>query len=141
VETHPPDPTSNGKPDPWDSVSTELGSLGHRLREAYRKAATDRGPSEEEIGSALATLAGAWEQVATSFSAALADPAIRAQLKQAAGSLAAAVGVTISALGDELSGGSAVSETSGDEAVEQRGAGGGVVDGDGEPPTAQESEL
>lgn len=88
----------------WDTVSSELSSLGDRLRDAYRRVASDDGPTEDEIKHALATLAGAWEQVAASFSIALNDPDTRAHLEKAAGSLATALGATISALGGEVEG-------------------------------------
>ncbi|MGH8943467.1 MAG: hypothetical protein ACRDWF_11665, partial [Acidimicrobiia bacterium] len=58
----------------------------------------------EEVKKALSTLAGAWDQVAASFSAALSDPDTRASLKRAAGSFATALGTTVSGLGDEIRG-------------------------------------
>jgi hypothetical protein len=102
VETHQPDPTSNGEIDPWDAVSAEWSALKTRLKDTYQRIASDDAPTEEEIKEALATLAGAWDQVAASFSAAVGDPETRAQLKKAAGSFAAAVGATMSGLGEEL---------------------------------------
>jgi hypothetical protein len=76
--------------------------LKERLRNTYQDLASDDAPTEDEIRSALATLAGAWDQVAASFSAAMADPETRSQLKKAAGSLAAALGATVTGLGKEL---------------------------------------
>jgi hypothetical protein len=102
VDTHRPDPTSNGESDPWDAVTVEWTALKDRLRRTYLDLASDDGPSEEEIRDALATLAGAWDRVAASFSAAMGDPETRAQLKKAAGSLATALGATVSGLGDEI---------------------------------------
>jgi hypothetical protein len=102
VETHQPDPTSNGETDPWDAASLEWSSLKDRLWRTYRQAASDGGPTEEEIKKALATLAGAWDQVAASFSAALSDPDTRTSLKRAAGSFAAALGATVSGLGEDI---------------------------------------
>jgi hypothetical protein len=102
VETHQPDPTSNGEVDPWDAVSAEWSALKDRLRRTYRELASDDGPTEEEIKEALATLAGAWDQVAASFSTAMSDPDTRAQLKKAAGSLATALGATVTGLGEEI---------------------------------------
>jgi len=102
VETHQPDPTSNGETDPWDAASLDWSSLKERLWSAYRQTASDAGPTEDEIRKALSTLAGAWDQVSASFSAALSDPDIRASLKRAAGSFAAARGATVSGLGDEI---------------------------------------
>ncbi|MGH8872229.1 MAG: hypothetical protein ACRDWS_09660 [Acidimicrobiia bacterium] len=90
--------------DTWDTVSSELSSLGDSLRNAYRRVASEDGPTEKEIKDALATLAGAWDQVAASFSIALNDPETRAHLKKAAGSFAAALGATISDLGEEVDG-------------------------------------
>jgi hypothetical protein len=92
----------NGEVDPWDAVTVEWGELKERLRRRYQHLASDDAPTEEEIRNALATLAGAWDQVAASFSAAMADPETRAQLKKAAGSLAAALGATVTGLGQEL---------------------------------------
>jgi hypothetical protein len=102
VEKHQPDPTSNGETDPWDAASVEWSSLKDRLWSTYRQAASNDGPTEEEIKKALATLAGAWDQVAASFSAALSDPDTRASLKRAAGSFAAALGATVSGLGEDF---------------------------------------
>ena len=104
METHQPDPTSDDTKDPWDTVSTELSALGDRLRQTYRAVASEDGPTEDEIKGALSTLAGAWSQVAGSLSSALQDPATRAHLKKAAGSLAAALSTTISDLGKEMEG-------------------------------------
>jgi hypothetical protein len=92
----------NGEVDPWDAVTAEWAELKERLRNTYQDLASDDAPTEEEIRSALATLAGAWDQVAASFSAAMADPETRSQLKKAAGSLAAALGATVTGLGKEL---------------------------------------
>ena len=83
-------------------MTVEWTALKARLRDTYRDLASDDGPSEEEIKAALATLAGAWDQVAASFSAAMGNPETRAQLKKAAGSLATALGATVSGLGDEI---------------------------------------
>jgi hypothetical protein len=116
VETHQPDPTSDETTDPWGRVSTELSSLGERLRQAYGRVASEEGPTEEEIRSALTTLAGAWDQVAASLSTVLNDAETRAQLKRAAGSFAAALGTTIADLGDEF--GDTGRGTEGDEDTE-----------------------
>ncbi|HSK06377.1 MAG TPA: hypothetical protein VK990_02570 [Acidimicrobiia bacterium] len=102
METHRPDPTSDETTDPWDDLSSELSSLGERLRLIYKKVASEDGPTEGEIRSAFATLAGVWDQMAESLSAALDDPQTRAQLRRAAASLAAALGASISGLGEEL---------------------------------------
>lgn len=83
-------------------MTAEWGELKERLRRTYQELASDDAPTEEEIRKALATLAGAWDQVAASFSAAIADPETRAQLKKAAGSFAAALGATVTGLGTEL---------------------------------------
>ncbi len=79
-----------------------MGGLGERLRDTYRNVSNGDGPSEEEVREALAILAGAWDQVAGSVSAALQDPEVRERLKAAAGSFANAVGTTISELGAEI---------------------------------------
>jgi len=102
MEQHDPDPTTEDQADPWDDVSTRFSELGAHLKTAYSSAARDRGPSEEEIQGAFATLVGAWDQVAESISSALRDPATREQLKKAASSFANAVGTTLSQLGDEI---------------------------------------
>jgi hypothetical protein len=104
VEAHQDDPTSEKVTDPWSNVSAELSSLGDRLRQTYRRVASEDGPTEDEIKSALATLAGAWDQVAASLSTALNDPETRAHMKKAAGVFAAALGATVSDLGEELDG-------------------------------------
>lgn len=104
METHDQDPTTHGDADPWHTVQDEFGDLSQRLKETYQKVASDRGPSEEEIKQAFGTLVGAWDQVAESVSSALQDPEVRHHLKAAASSLAAALGDTISELGNELRG-------------------------------------
>jgi hypothetical protein len=102
VETHGSNPKQDDEPDPWETVTSDFGSLGDRLKTTYRRVATDRGPTEEEIKGAFATLIGAWDQVAESVSTALRDPETRDHLKKAASSFAAALGTTISGLGDEF---------------------------------------
>jgi hypothetical protein len=102
VEFHDTDPKTEDGVDPWDAVSSTFGELGDRLKSTYRRVADDRGPDEEEIRSAFATLIGAWDQVAESVSDALRDPETREKLKKAAGSFAAAVGSTLSDLGAEF---------------------------------------
>jgi hypothetical protein len=104
VETHDSDPKPEENVDPWDTVSSEFGSLGDRLKDTYRRVAANRGPSEDEIKGAFATLIGAWDQVAESVTSALHDPEAREHLKKAASSFATALGATISDLGDEFKG-------------------------------------
>ena len=102
VEKHDQDPTTNGEGDPWSTFHDEFGDLGEKIKETYRKVASEDGPTEEEIKEAFGTLIGAWDQVAGSVSSALQDPEVRARLKAAASSFATAVGTTVSELGDEL---------------------------------------
>ncbi len=83
-------------------MTDDFGGLGQQLKDTYRKVAKDRGPSDDEIKQAFSTLAGAWSQVAESVSTVLTDPDIRQQLKEAASSLATALGATITELGSEL---------------------------------------
>ncbi len=83
-------------------MTDDFGGLGQQLKDTYRKVAKDRGPSDDDIKQAFSTLAGAWSQVAESVSTVLTDPDIRQQLKEAASSLATALGVTITELGSEL---------------------------------------
>jgi hypothetical protein len=64
--------------------------------------ADQRGPSEDEIRGAFATLVGAWGQVANSVGGALRDPEVREHLMQAASAFATAIGATLSELGTEL---------------------------------------
>ena len=77
VETHDHDPTAEETTDPWTTFHDELGGLGDRLRDTYRKVANGDGPSEEEVKEALGVLAGAWDQVAGAVSVALKDPEVR----------------------------------------------------------------
>lgn len=102
VETHEKDPTTEGQTDPWNEFHDEFGGLGQRLRDTYRRVASEGGPSEDEIKDAFGTLIGAWDQVAESVTTALEDPEVRERLKAAASSFATAVGNTISELGSEL---------------------------------------
>lgn len=100
METHENDPTTDG--DTWDEFQDEFEGLGERLKDTYRKVASENGPSEKDIKDAFGTLMGAWDQVAESVSTALKDPEVRERLKAAASSFASAVGNTISELGTEL---------------------------------------
>jgi len=102
VETHEHDPTSDEAVDPWTRFHDEFHELGDQLKGTYKTVASDGGPSEEEIKDAFDTLATAWSQVAESVSSALQDPEVRRLLKDAGNALAAAVGRTISDLGEEL---------------------------------------
>jgi len=102
VETHDHDPTSDEAADPWTTFHNEFHELGDRLKDTYRKVASDGGPSEDEIKDAFGTLANAWTQVAESVSAALQDPELRHRLKDAGSALATAVGRTIADLSEEL---------------------------------------
>lgn len=83
-------------------MTNRFGELGDRLRSTYRKVADEQGPSEDEIKGAFATLAGAWDQIAESVSDILRDPETRDGLKRAAGSLASALGSTLSDLSSEF---------------------------------------
>jgi hypothetical protein len=142
VETHQPDPTSQETADPWDTVSSDFSSLGDRLKDTYRKIASEGGPSEDELKGAFATLVGAWDQVAASVSSALNDPDTRAHLRKAASSFAAALGTTITDLGAEFNGKESIPrDETGDETVDQGGAGGGIVDGDSKAPPVPEGQL
>jgi len=102
VETHDQNPTTEGEHDPWARVNENFGELGEQLRATYHKVADGAGPTETEIRDALATLARVWDRVADSIGTALRDPEVRQRLKDAAGSLATAMGTTISELGSEL---------------------------------------
>ncbi len=102
METHETDPKAESGADPWDRVSGEFGELRHRLKETYRKAADESGPSEDEVRDAFETLSGAWGRVASSVTAALKDPEVRDRLKQAASSFASAMGTTMKDLSAEL---------------------------------------
>ncbi|HJQ77948.1 MAG TPA: hypothetical protein VJ948_11915 [Acidimicrobiia bacterium] len=102
METHEPDPRGGEETDPWTRFQDEFGELGDRLRDTYRRSASDDGPTEADIRDALGTLAGAWSQVAGTVSSALQDPEVRERLKEAAGAFVAAVGRTMSDLGSEL---------------------------------------
>lgn len=102
METHDPDPTTESTGDPWETASGEFSELRQQLKDTYRKVAEDKGPTDEEIKEAFTTLAGAWDQVSESMSLALKDPEIREQLKDAASSLATALGTTLSEFGSEL---------------------------------------
>ncbi|HEX6945862.1 MAG TPA: hypothetical protein VF246_00700 [Acidimicrobiia bacterium] len=101
MEPHHDDATTSG--DPWRRANEEIGELGRRLRDLYRSVADDEGPTEDDIRDAFSTLAGAWNKVATTFGNALQDPGVRRHLRTAVGSLADAVGATVSGLAAEIS--------------------------------------
>lgn len=103
MDTQDTDPSN----DPWDEVTDRFSELGHRLKSTYRKVADEQGPTEDEIKEALSTLAGAWDQIAGSVSDILRDPEARDGLKRAAGSLASALGSTLSDLNSEFGAGRA----------------------------------
>lgn len=110
VETHEPDPTTEEATDPWDRVGSEFSDLREKLKQTYRQAADETGPTETEVKDAFATISSAWSQVASSVASALKDPDVRDQLRQAASSFASALSTTISGLGSELKGEPNVSE-------------------------------
>lgn len=99
------DASQNGDPghegDPWGELTDDVVRLAEKVKATYRQIADEEGPSEAEIRQALATLAGAWNQVARSVGLAMQDEAVRAQLRQAASSLATAVGATFAEFGPE----------------------------------------
>jgi hypothetical protein len=86
--------------DPWGDLTDDVVRLTEKLKSAYRRLADEEGPSEAEIRQALATLAGAWSQIARSVGAALEDDEVRTSFRQAASSLATAVGYSFSELVD-----------------------------------------
>ncbi len=102
METRDTDSTRDPTSDPWGEVTNRFGDLGHRLTSTYRKVADEQGPTEDEIKEAFSTLAGAWDQIAGSISDILRDPEARDGLKRAAGSLASALGSTLSDLSSEF---------------------------------------
>src|SRR5690606_13499150 len=77
-------------------------SIGEKLRDHYRDASTEGGPSEDEVRSALETLGDAARAVADSVGSAMKDPNVRDQVKDAAAAFVTAVGQSFSQLGDEL---------------------------------------
>lgn len=79
----------------WSELTDELLELTGRLRTAYRTAAGEDGPSEEEITHALRTLGGAWSHLSGSVAIALEDPEVRGHLRRAAENLATAVTTTM----------------------------------------------
>lgn len=82
----------------WSDLTDELLGLTERLRSTYRQAASESGPSEEEVRDAFRTIADAWKQLAGSVGAAIQDEDVKAHLKKAAGSLVNAVGASLSEL-------------------------------------------
>ena len=83
-------------------MTTDFDDIGRRIKDTYRQVADESGPTEDDIKVALTTLVGAWDQVAESVAGVLKDPALRQQIKDAAGSLASALGTTITDLGSVL---------------------------------------
>lgn len=80
----------------WSELTDDVVELTERLRGTYRRVADETGPSEEEIKQALRTLAGAWTPIAGAVGTAFQDEETKAHLKNAAKSLARAVGATLS---------------------------------------------
>lgn len=95
------DPDHNG--DPWGQLTDDVVRLAEKLKATYRQIADEEGPGEAEIRQALATLAGAWNQMARSVGLAMQDEAIHTQFLQAASSLASAVGATFTEFAGEPS--------------------------------------
>jgi hypothetical protein len=99
---HDEDHTESGAADPWDEFAARLGSIKESFRNAYEASSDGAGPSQEEIRSAFAVLGDMWSSVAGSVTSALRDEMTRQQLAETAGSLASAVGDTLSQLGTEI---------------------------------------
>ena len=76
--------------------------MGDKLREQYKELVGDEGPSEDQVRDALKTLGTAVQSVVESVGAALRDPEVRSQVKEAAAGFASAVGQTFNDLGDEI---------------------------------------
>jgi len=101
VEQHDTDPT-HGPEDPWEEAGRRWTSIGEKLKGTYRDLAGEEGPSQEDVRQALDTLGDAARAVADSVGAAMRDPEVRDQVKDAAASLVTAMGRTFSQLGEEL---------------------------------------
>jgi hypothetical protein len=99
---HNEDHTETDPVDPWDEFAARLGSVKDRFRKAYEASSDGQGPSQDEIRSAFAVLGDMWSSVAGSVSSALRDETTRRDLAGTAGSLASAIGATLSQLGTEI---------------------------------------
>ena len=138
VETHADDPIdepdleSGQETDPWDKMAEQVSSLGRKLKDTYQRSIDDEGPDQAEIKAALRTLGNAWEKVAQAVGTAARDEAVRANMKSAATGFFEAVGAAFSELASELR------SRPSDQAVEESGSGGGVIDGDRETATVDE---
>lgn len=102
MEAHERDHTPETGDDPWTAFHEAFDGLKDRWRDTYQRTPGEEGPTSEEVREALGTLAGVWDKMAGSVTAALSDPDVRERLKDAGSSLAAALGTTISDLGVEL---------------------------------------
>jgi enamine deaminase RidA (YjgF/YER057c/UK114 family) len=76
--------------------------VGDKLRDRYREMAGEEGPSEEQVREALKTLGNAVQSVFESIGAAMKDPEVRTQVKDAAAGFVSAMGETFKDLGEEI---------------------------------------
>ncbi|MDH4116475.1 MAG: hypothetical protein OEX04_01190 [Acidimicrobiia bacterium] len=100
MEEHTHDPREPG--DPWRAAAESWSDVGDKLRDKYSELVGDDGPSENDVRSALKTLGTAVQAVFDSLGAAMRDPEVRTQVKDATAGFASAVGQTFSELGEEI---------------------------------------
>ena len=91
--------------DDWRKVGDQFAAIGERFKEHYEQVESsdsDEDASVDEVRSALRTLGDALDNVFTAVGHAFRDPAIRSEAKEAAGSIATALGATFNELSDEV---------------------------------------
>jgi hypothetical protein len=108
VSSHDAEPSDRN--DPWREAGERFSELTDRLRERYRSAAGEEGPSEDQVRQALQTLGNAAQAMVDSVGTAARDPQVHTQVKDAAAGFISAIGQTLGQLGDDLR-----RETAGDE--------------------------
>jgi hypothetical protein len=91
--------------DDWRKVGDQFAVIGERFKEHYEKTESsdpEEDASVDEVRSALRTLGDALDHVFTAVGEAFRDPALRTEAKEAAGSIATALGATFNELSEEV---------------------------------------
>jgi hypothetical protein len=86
----------------WDRFQEDMGSLGERLREAYRAAPTDS--ARAELRAALDRFQEGAETAVRALDRVVQDPQVRAGTERAARSFGTALAETFRMVGDEVAG-------------------------------------
>jgi hypothetical protein len=121
--------------DDWRKVGDQFAVIGERFKEHYEKTESsdpEEDASVDEVRSALRTLGDALDHVFTAVGEAFRDPALRTEAKEAAGSIATALGATFNELSEEVR--RLIGSETKDETGTATEASGAPTDADTTPP-------